>query len=162
MAEQVWKKFIGSLHGINFIDLGPADSTANNFYKDLTTTIDKKTIENKYGGDTSKYASTVDQRPYRRHGWGAILGLGASKRFNQNAEGFIQFKIEYQISSSENNDEMIYTPTAGSKEIKRTGHVWGNYAKYMRSANSNYNRPATHPFNMGLTFGLRYYLFDFE
>jgi hypothetical protein len=134
----------------------------NNSYRDRTMTIDKETIETKYAGDTNKYVATIDDRPYKRHSWGAILGMGASKRMNKNTEGFVQFKIEYQISSSENTEETVFTPTKGSKETKRTGYVWGNYAKYMHGANSNYNRPATHPFNMGITFGIRYYLFDLE
>ncbi len=127
-----------------------------------TTTIKKQTIENAFPKDSNKYVSNVDQRPYNRHGWGAILGMGASKRYSKNAEWFCQLKIEYQISSSENNDEMVFTPAAGSVDTKHVGHVWGNYAKYLHRTNSNYNRPATHPFDLGLSFGIRYYLFDFE
>ncbi len=138
------------------------DYSHNNFYRDQTTTITKQSIETKYDKDTNSYVSNVSDRPYKRHGWGAILALGASKRYSKNGEWFIQTRIEYQISSSENNDEMVFTPAAGSKDTKRVGHVWGNYAKYMHKANSNYNRAATHPFNLGLSFGIRYYLFDFE
>ncbi len=138
------------------------DYTYNNFSPDLTTTIKKQSIENKYDKDTNKYVSNLSERPYRRHGWGAIMAMGASKRFNKNSEWFLQAKIEYQISSSENNDEIIFTPAAGSKDTKRVGHVWGNYAKYMHKKEGNYNRPATHPFNLGITFGIRYFLWDFE
>jgi hypothetical protein len=138
------------------------DYQHNTFYRDQTTTIKKQTIENVYAKDTNKYVSTVDQRPYNRHGWGAIMGMGVSKRFNKNTEWFVQFKIEYQISNTENNSQMIFTPEAGSKDTKHLGYVWGNYAKYMFKPNSNYNRPATHPFDMGLTFGIHYYLWDFE
>lgn len=132
------------------------------YANDYTTTIKKQTITTVRDKDSNKYESNVDQRPYHRSGWGAILAIGASKRFNKNTEWFIQTKIEYQISSSENNEEMVFSPAAGSVDTKRVGHVWGNYAKYMHKTNSNYNRPATHPFNFGLTFGLRYYLYDFE
>ena len=133
-----------------------------NVYPDQTTTISKQTVTTKYNNDTNSYVSNISARPYQRHGWGAIMALGASKRYSKNGEWFIQTKIEYQISSSENNDEMVFTPAKGSKDTRHVGYVWGNYAKYMRSANSNYNRSATHPFNLGLSFGIRYYLFDFE
>jgi hypothetical protein len=125
-------------------------------------TIDKFTIENEFSGDTSTYISEVEDRPYRRHGWGAVMAMGLSKQFNKNAEWFVQAKMEYQISNSEFNEETLFTPASGSSDKRKLGHVWGNYAKYMHRANSNYNRPFTHPFNIGVTFGIRYYLFDFE
>ncbi len=134
----------------------------NNFYRDQTTTISKKSVTTKYDKDTNSYVSNISERPYQHHGWGAIMALGASKRYSKKGEWFIQTKIEYQISSSENNDEMVFTPAVGSKDTRHVGHVWGNYAKYMHTTLSNYNRSATHPFDLGLSFGIRYYLFDFE
>ena len=126
-----------------------------------TTTITKETYEVKYKNDTAKHAYNLNERPYRSLGWGAILALGASKRMNKKTEGFMQLKMEYQLSSSENTDQMIFTPQAGTADSKHLGYVWGNYAKYMHH-NGNYNRPATHPFNLGLTFGIRHFIFDFD
>jgi len=133
-----------------------------NDFADRTTSIKKKEIESTFPKDSNSYVSTISERPYRRHGWGAILAMGASKRFSTKGEWFIQARIDYQLSSSENNDEVVFTPTTGSSDSKRAGYVFGNYAKYMSNKTSNYNRPATHPFNIGLSFGLRYYVFDFE
>ena len=138
------------------------DYAHQNFYRNHTTTITKKTIETKYNNDTTKYQSTVSERPYRTLGWGAIMAMGISKRYSKKSEMYIQARIDYQISSSENNDQVVFTPVSGSADVRHEGYVWGNYAKYMHKLSSNYNRPATHPFNLGITFGIRHYIFDFE
>ncbi|MBK7763780.1 MAG: outer membrane beta-barrel protein [Bacteroidetes bacterium] len=149
-------------YNTGFSDNATWDYKHNSFSPDRTMNIDGEIVENLFANDKKIYSSKISERPYRRHGWGAILGLGASKRFSEKAEWFIQSRIEYQVSSSENTDELIFNPTPGSVEERRVGRVFGNYAKYMQNTKSSYDRPATHPFNIGLTFGLRYYLFDFQ
>lgn len=149
-------------YNTGYSDNATWDYTHNSFSPDRTMNIEKEIVENLYANDKKIYSSKISERPYRRHGWGAIFGLGASKRFSEKAEWFLQAKIEYQISSSENTDEVIFTPTPGSVEEQRVGRVFGNYAKYMHNNNTSYDRPATHPFNFGLNFGIRYYLFDFQ
>jgi hypothetical protein len=155
---------LGLYYGFNtgFSETYTFDYKYNDNIRDFTTTIKDKTVDTKYKNDTSIYNFELSDRPYKKHAWGAILGFGASKRMNDKLEGFAQLRIEYQISSVENTDEMVIIPNPGSKGESGVTRVWGNYAKYMHNAKSNYNRPATHPFNLGITFGLRYFLFDFE
>ncbi|HNF71621.1 MAG TPA: outer membrane beta-barrel protein [Chitinophagaceae bacterium] len=138
------------------------DYTHNAFSPDLTLNIKGETIEKLYSNDKTKYEAKVNERPYRRHGWGGIFALGLSKQYSKKGEWFAQAKIEYQISSSENTDELTYTPTPGSMEPRRTDHVWGNYAKFMPDNTSAYSRPATHPYCLGINIGIRRYLYDFD
>jgi hypothetical protein len=148
-------------YNAGFSETATWDYTHNSFSPDKTINIKGEEIETQLANDSKIYKSTMSERPYQRHAWGAILGLGMSKRYSDNAEWFFQTKVEYQVSSSENTDEVTFTPTEGSVEPRRVGHVWGNYAKYMQNDKASFSRPATHPFCLGLTFGIRYYLFNF-
>nr|MBP6316331.1 hypothetical protein [Chitinophagaceae bacterium] len=130
--------------------------------KNTQQTIKKEVETNTIVGDTFKSVYTMDKRPYARHGLGATAGLGITYRLKQKMDFVAQFKGEFQITNAENTAEFRYTPVQPTPGLPSNRHTYGNYAKYMVNTKSNYNRAGTHPFNIGLTLGIRMYLFDFD
>lgn len=136
---------------LDYIDPTAADYTTKITKKDMVTTNSK---------DTTKTSYAFDKKPVKSHGLGVLGGAGLSYRLKPRTELMVQVKTEFQFTNTESNEEILLTPkgsTPGSPELK---HVYGNYAKYMTQPGF-YRRAATHPFNLGLTIGLRCYLFTF-
>ena len=73
-----------------------------------------------------------------------------------------QLKGDFTLTNAEITDEIKFSPTkTATTTYPYSGHAFQNYAKYMHDPKSNYNRASTHPFNVGISIGIRYYLFDF-
>ncbi|MBL7767174.1 MAG: outer membrane beta-barrel protein [Chitinophagaceae bacterium] len=138
------------------------DYKHNNSSLDLETTIEKKMMTSKYKGDSNTYSWKLDKRPYRRLGIGAIAAVGVSQKLSKQLDGYIQAKLEYQITNAEYSGETTFTPNNSKSGARYIDHLWGNYAKYMPDKKSDYERWGTHPFNLGVTFGLRYFIFKFD
>ncbi|HPI54501.1 MAG TPA: hypothetical protein PLU10_07380 [Chitinophagaceae bacterium] len=130
--------------------------------KDLQTTIKKEVETNTVIGDTFKSVYTMDKRPYARHGLGALASLGMIYKLKDKMELIAQVKGEFTITNAENTAEAKYTPVKPTPGLPEMDYTYGNYAKYMNVSKLNYNRAATHPFNIGISVGLRMYLFDFD
>jgi hypothetical protein len=128
---------------------------------DFETNITKKGIETTNTKDTNKTSYTFDQSVVRSSGLGAIVGAGISYRLKERTEFTMQIKSEFQFNNSENSDEILFTPTGSTTGNPLLHRVYGNYAKYMNVNNTNYGRATTHPFNVGITLGLRFYVFTF-
>ena len=128
---------------------------------DVTTTINKKGLNSKNTKDTFKTSYTFDNSPINAHGLGVLGGAGISYRIKSRTELLINLKGEFQVTNMENTDETLWTPTGSTPGTPRLNHLYGNYAKYMGNSNA-YRRAATHPFNIGLQIGLRFYLFSFQ
>lgn len=128
---------------------------------DYTTSITKKGIDTKNNKDTNKTSYTFENSPVNTHGFGALGGVGISYRVKSRTELMVNLKGEFQVTNMESPDENLWTPsgsTTGTPELRRH---YGNYAKYMNGTGA-WRRAATHPFNIGLNIGLRFYLYSFQ
>ena len=129
---------------------------------DYETTITKDKIVTTSAKDTTKRSYALDASPVNKHGLGALGGVGVSYRIKPRTEFIAQVKGEFQFTDLENDTEILHTPTDGTAGVTQLNYVYGNYAKYMNANSSNFRRAATHPFNLGLTIGLRFYVFTFQ
>jgi hypothetical protein len=131
--------------------------------KDLETRIDKDTYVSNLVGDTAKTSYAMDNRPFKRHGLGALGGVGFNYKIGDKTDLMVQVKGEFLITNAENNEEVTFTPTGSTAitEKPRLDRPFQNYAKYMFAPKTNHNRAGTHPFNFGISIGIRRYLFDF-
>jgi hypothetical protein len=157
-------KFIYSVGFFYSLNTGYSDKIVLDYndpnVADYETTISKKTISTKNTKDTFKTSYALDYKQYKTHGLGALAGLGFSYRLKERMEFITQLKGEFQFTDAENSDEILYTPTGSTPGNPLLRRTYGNYAKYM-SNNQAYKRAATHPFNLGLSLGLRFYVFSF-
>lgn len=131
--------------------------------RDIETNIknNEKTVQ--IIGDTAKARYSMDKRPYRRHGLGALASAGVTYRIGHKTDLLIQAKGEFQFTNMETTDEVVFTPTSNfTSPYTFLGHAFGNYAKWMDRQPANHNRAATRPFNLGISIGIRHYLWDFE
>jgi hypothetical protein len=115
--------------------------------------------------DTIISSYVMNKRPYTRHGFGAVATLGISYKLKAKLFLNVLAKGEFQITNAEVTDRITFSNIKNSVLTPIppvTRHTFGNYAKYMTKSNANHNRAGTHPFNLGLSIGLRYYLFEFN
>lgn len=131
--------------------------------KDVEVNMKKDTWTSNMVDDTAKTSYVMDQRPYRRHGLGALGGVGFNYRIGEKTDLMVQAKMEFLITNAEHNEETVFTPTGSTAVLEkpRLDRPFENYAKYMYAPKTNHNRAGTHPFNLGLSIGIRHYLFDF-
>lgn len=159
-------KFLYSIGAFYSYNLAYSDirtfSYSDGSIKPYEMTIKKEVLTANIVGDTAKATYDIKDRPYHRHGIGASAGIGFSRLVKEKVELITQLKGEFQISNAENTDENTLTPTGATSGYPQADYVYGNYAKYMYAPGKNENRAATHPFTIGLTIGLRFYLFDFN
>lgn len=137
---------------LDYLDINAAD---------FTTTITKKGYETKNNKDTFKTSYDFENSPVNSHGFGALAGVGISYRVASRTELMVNLKGEFQFSNMESTDENLWTPTGSTTGTPELKHLYGNYAKYMSNSGA-YRRAATHPFNIGLNIGLRFYLYSFQ
>lgn len=144
----------------DYMMLDYGDSKIKNYEQNLSS----NTYTSNLVGDTNKVTYDMSKRPYKRSSWGALASVGFNYRIGKKTDFVLQVKGEYSISNIEVNDEVEFTPTGSTAitEKPKLSHAFGDYAKYMTSGVGNYNRAATHPFNIGLSFGIRHYLFHFD
>ncbi len=130
-----------------------------------TISIDKDSYTVTY--DTSKYQTvlSMDKRPVIRNGAGVLAGMGINYRIKDKIQFIAQLKGEFTFTNIENIEKVrfVYQPgTNNTVGFPYSGYLYNNYSKYMDDKQKNWNRAGTHPFNIGLTVGIRYYLFDFN
>lgn len=136
------------------------DAKGNKMVQSYTVKNDEMSYNNSM--DTSlKYSYALDKRPYQRHGLGVLAGVGVRYQLKEKLDLVAQLKGEFTFTNAEITQEVRFTPINDPTEFPKNGHVYSNYAKYMNDPNKNWNRAATHPFNVGLQLSLRYYIFDF-
>jgi hypothetical protein len=137
----------------------------NKNIKDLRYVTEKKTFTEKWDiKDTITNAYVMSRRPYTKHGIGVVANLGIAYRIKEKLDFTVLAKAEFQVTNAEITDQIVYTNAKSGISnpiVPESKHAFGNYAKYMTKANQNHNRSGTHPFNIGLSVGLRYYLFEF-
>lgn len=130
-----------------------------------THTIDKDTYTITL--DTTKLQTvlSMDQRPVVRNGFGATAGLGINYKVSDKVQFIAQVKGEFLISNIEVIEKTRFQYVQGTNNVSGfpfSGYVYNNYAKYMNDPNRNWNRASTNPFNLGISLGIRFYLFDFN
>ena len=103
----------------------------------------------------------LQQRRFRVNGLGALGSVGIKYQLKEKLEFIAQLKCEFTVTNAEITDEIRFTPINDPLSFPYSGHAFQNYAKFMDDKNSNWNRASTHPFNLGISVGVRYYLFDF-
>jgi hypothetical protein len=134
--------------------------------KDVRVTTNKKSKVEKWDiKDTILNSYLMSSRPYTRHGFGAVANLGISYKLKEKLFLNILARGEFQINNLEVTDQITYTNTRANVNnpiLPVTRHEFGNYAKYMTRLQQNHNRSGTHPFNLGISIGLRYFLFEFN
>jgi len=109
----------------------------------------------------ANYSANLDKRPYQRHGLGALGSVGIKYQLKEKLEFIAQLKCEFTVTNAEITEEIRFIPINDPLSFPYSGHVFQNHAKFMDDKNSNWNRASTHPFNLGISVGVRYYLFDF-
>jgi hypothetical protein len=109
----------------------------------------------------ANYSANLDKRPYQRQGLGALGSVGIKYQLKEKLEFIAQLKCEFTVTNAEITDEIRFIPINDPLSFPYSGHVFQNHAKFMDDKNSNWNRASTHPFNLGISVGVRYYLFDF-
>ncbi|MEZ5047729.1 MAG: hypothetical protein R2831_12145 [Chitinophagaceae bacterium] len=131
---------------------------------DYEIDITKNTYTAGYVGDSVKSTWDLKKSPYRSMGFGALGAIGATYRIGKKTDFIAQARGDFMLSNIERTDEIEYTPTGKTAQFEKSklDHPFGNYAKWMTSGNLNHNRSATHPFTLGLTLGIRHYIFDFD
>lgn len=123
------------------------------------TTITQTDMTQTMEGSSSKASYALRDNVFHRHNIGAMVAAGISYRFNERWEFITQLRSEIFMSNVENINQNVLTPADNTPGFAQYGYVYGNYSKYMRSSNLNDRRSATRPFNLGLTLGLRKYVF---
>ncbi len=156
-------KFIYSVGFFYAYTMGYSDKYTLDYKADnvasTTTTITQKEMTQTMDGSSSKATYALQNNVFHRHNIGALAAAGISYRFKERWEFITQLRSEIFMSNVENINKNVLTPTDGTPGFAQYGYVYGNYAKYMRSPNLNDRRSATRPFNLGLTLGLRKYVF---
>lgn len=125
----------------------------------LTTTITQKEMTQVLEGKSEKAVYALRDNVFHRHNIGALVAAGISYRFKERWELISQVRSEIFMSNVENINQNVVTPAENTPGYAQYAYVYGNYAKYMRSSNLNDRRSATRPFNLGLSIGLRKYVF---
>ncbi|MBL7772065.1 MAG: hypothetical protein JNM95_04300 [Chitinophagaceae bacterium] len=130
-----------------------------------TTTITKDTYTITY--DTTKLQTvlSMDKSPIVRNGFGALAGFGINYRIKDKMQFIAQLKGEFTITNIESIEKTRFRYVDGTNNtvgFPYSGYVYDNYTKYMNDPKSNWNRSGTHPFNLGIQIGIRYYLYDFN
>lgn len=156
-------KFIYSVGFFYAYTMGYSDKYTLDYKADnvasATTTITQKEMTQTMDGSSSKATYAIRDNVFHRHNIGTLAAAGISYRFKERWEFITQVRTEIFMSNVENINKNVLTPTDGTPGYAQYAYVYGNYAKYMRSPNINDRRSATRPFNMGLTIGLRKYVF---
>lgn len=117
--------------------------------------------------DTTKLQTvlSMDHRPIVRNGFGATAGFGINYKLNDKMQFIAQIKGEFLLSNIESIEKTKFQYVTGTNNLTGfpfSGYIYQNYGKYMNDPNHNWNRAGTHPFNLGINFGIRFYLFDFN
>lgn len=132
---------------------------------DYEVVTEKKTQTSTFTANDSVFSTLLlDRRPYTRHGFGAVANLGVAIRLKEKLDLTILAKSEFQINNAEITEKITYRDTKSSASnpiLPYTDYAFGNYSKYLDKLNQNHNRAGTHPFNIGISVGLRYYIFEF-
>lgn len=132
-----------------------------NIHRKQTYTIKDDIFSYSNNYDTIKSSSRMDKRPYQRHGLGGLASIGFRYQLKEKLDFIAQLKGEFTVTNAEITEDVRFTPVNDPTVFPYTGHAFENYAKYMNNSNANWNRASTHPFNVGISLGIRYYLFDF-
>lgn len=131
-------------------------------HKDTYTLTDDVLTYSNNTNSTLNSSYSLSKRPYQRHGFGTSASIGFRYQMKGKMEFIGQLKGEFTLTNAETTEETRFTPVkAPTNTFGYSGHAFSNYAKYMFDPNSNWNRASTHPFNLGISLGIRYYLFDF-
>jgi hypothetical protein len=127
--------------------------------------ITKDTYTMRFDTTALQTVLSMDQRPIVRNGFGALAGLGVNYRLTDKVQFLAQVKAEFTITNIESLEKTRFKYVNGANNtigFPYSDYVYKNYAKYMHQNDRNWNRSGTHPFNLGLTLGIRYYLYDFD